>query len=132
MEKLLTRDVFKVMVFKRSAGRCTFCECAAVDAHHIYDRKLYPNTGGYFLSNGAAVCERHHWECETTIISVEDVCAAAQIVEPVLPDCLDASLRYDKWGNEIRVDGTRSPGPLFGDDGARKALALGGKLGLFY
>jgi hypothetical protein len=132
MERLLTREEFKVLVFKRSTGKCIFCDCAAVDPHHIFDRKLFPDTGGYFLSNGAAVCDRHHWDCETTRISVEEVCVAAGIVVLAIPDCLRAFRSYDKWGNEIRNDGSRIPGPLFGDAGARKALAVGGKLGLFY
>lgn len=34
----------------------------------------------------------------------------------------DPNLIYDKWGNQIRADGTRTRGPLFTDDGARKIL----------
>ena len=30
-----------------------------VDAHHIMDRRLWKD-GGYYLSNGAALCSKHH------------------------------------------------------------------------
>jgi hypothetical protein len=131
MDKLLSRDAFKCLVFQRSAGRCVFCGREAVDPHHILERKLYPETGGYFLSNGAAVCEEHHWDCETTKLSVDDVRRAAGIEAPALPPGFDPEEVYDKWGNRIRPDGLREPGPLFHDTGARKALAAGGKLGMF-
>lgn len=101
-----------------------------MDAHHIIERKLYPD-GGYYLSNGAAVCEDHHWDCETTRLSVEDIRSAAGIVAPMLPPGFDVRTVYDKWGNQVRPDGLREPGPLFHDTGAHKALAAGGKLGLF-
>ena len=39
----------------RAHGRCVLCDAVAVDAHHVLDRKLYPD-GGYYLGNGAAVC----------------------------------------------------------------------------
>jgi hypothetical protein len=131
MEALLSRDEFKRAVFARSRGTCVFCSRAAVDPHHILERKLYPETGGYFLSNGAAVCEQHHWDCETTTLSVAEVRAAAGITAPALPPGLAPEHDYDKWGNRIRPDGLREPGPLFADTGARRALAAGGKLGLF-
>jgi len=131
MEPVLDRKVFERKVLARSGGKCVFCELPAVDAHHILERKLYPGTLGYFLSNGAAVCEKHHWDCETTVLSVEEVRKAAGIETPALPPGFDANRIYDKWGNLVRPDGMREPGPLFHDTGARKALALGGKLGLF-
>jgi hypothetical protein len=131
MEQLLTREDFKRLVFARSGGRCVFCALPAVDPHHILERKLFPETGGYFLSNGAAVCQEHHWNCETTELSVEDVRSAAGINQAVLPPGFDSKQIYDKWGNRLRADGLWEPGPLFFDTGARKALAAGGKLGLF-
>ena len=130
MNTLLTREAFKEQVFARNRGRCVFCDAPAVDPHHILERKLFPD-GGYYLANGAAVCDVHHWECETTKRSVEEVRAAAGIHAAMLPDILEAGHSYDKWGNRIRPDGLREPGPLFSDSGARKALAAGGKLGLF-
>lgn len=130
MDKLLDRESFHRDVLARSQGKCIFCDMPAVNAHHILERKLYLD-GGYYLSNGAAVCEAHHWQCETTEFSVEDVRAAAGIDRPALPAGFEPGELYDKWGNRIRPDGLREPGPLFDDAGARKALAKGGKLGLF-
>lgn len=130
MDKLLTREEFKRVVLGRSGGRCVFCALPAVDAHHILERKLYPETQGYFASNGAAVCEKHHWDCETTRITVEEVRRAAGITAAALPPGFDPCHVYDKWGNRVRPDGLIEAGPLFADTGARRALAAGGKLGL--
>ncbi len=130
---LLTRDEFRAQVFVRTGGKCVFCERAAVDAHHILERKLFVATGGYFADNGAAVCAEHHWACETTQLSVEEVRAAAGIAKPVLPPGFDGSRSYDKWGNRIlsgNWSGYRIAGPLINDAGARKALAIGGVLQL--
>ncbi len=126
---LLTRDEFKRQVFLRSRGMCVFCKEPAVDAHHILERKLYPDQG-YYLGNGAAVCEQHHWDCETTALSVEQVRSAAGIQCPVLAPAYDAAKTYDKWGNRVWPSGLRSWGPLEADTGARKALAAGGFIGL--
>jgi hypothetical protein len=126
---LLSREAFKNWVFARSGGKCVFCGQHAVDPHHVLERKLFAD-GGYFLGNGAAVCEQHHWDCETTQLSVEQVRAAAGILVPTLPPGLDAQQTYDKWGNQVWPSGLRTWGPLEQDTGARKALAAGGFLGL--
>lgn len=129
--KLLTRGEFSKQVLARSRGKCVFCSKPAVDPHHILERKLFAATGGYYLENGAAVCADHHWQCETTEISTEEVRAAAGITECCLPPDFDMTKRYDKWGNVMRPDGLREPGPLFNDTGCRKSLAAGGVLALF-
>lgn len=125
---LLTREAFKTQVFARSKQRCVFCGAPAVDAHHILERKLFED-GGYYLDNGAAVCEDDHWKCETTEHSLEDVRRAAGITKPVIPPTLDASAVWDKWGNRVWPSGMRTWGALEGDTGAKKALAQGGFLG---
>jgi hypothetical protein len=130
MDALLSREDFKIQVLARSRGKCVFCGAPAVDAHHILDRKLFVD-GGYRLSNGAAVCAEHHWRCETTELSVEAVIAACGLSAPYLPEGFDPARRYDKWGNEILQGDWRLAGPLFNDDGARKALAKGGVLWRF-
>lgn len=127
-EPLLSRDAFKTAVLARSRGRCAFCTRPAVSAHHILERKLFV-CGGYYASNGAAVCAEHHWDCETTRLSVEDVRAAAGVFVAILPETLEAGGCYDKWGNRIWPSGLRSWGPLEGDAGAWRALAAGGFLG---
>ncbi len=125
---LLTREAFKEQVFARSKHRCVFCAAPAVDAHHILERKLFDD-GGYYLDNGAAVCEADHWRCETTELSLEDVRRACGIVRPVVPVGTPEDAILDKWGNRVWPSGMRSWGPLEHDTGARKALAQGGFLG---
>ena len=70
MDDLLTRDEFKRKVFAKTKGKCCVpeCDCDAVDAHHIMDRKLWAD-GGYYLSNGAALCSKHHLDAEQSRIS---------------------------------------------------------------
>lgn len=130
-DPLLPREEFKRRVFAKSGGKCVFCEQVAVDAHHILERKLFTD-GGYYASNGVAVCEAHHWQCETTALSVEAVRKAAGICpgEAALPPGFEAGATYDKWGNRIWPTGLRSWGPLEHDTGARRALAQGGCLAL--
>lgn len=125
--QLLERQAFNAACFDRDAGRCVNCGVPAVDAHHILDRKLFAD-GGYYLSNAASVCGACHLKAEQTLITVEALRDACGIMYPALPDGFDVARRYDKWGNEILEDGSRSPGPLFHDDGARKALATAGLL----
>lgn len=126
---LLDRAAFREAVLTRSNGQCVFCGAPAADAHHILERKLFPD-GGYYRDNGAAVCAPCHWQCETTAKSPEDVRRAAGIAVEVLPPGWPSGF-YDKWGNRVRSDGSRTWGPLSGDSGARKALAQGGFLGRF-
>lgn len=127
LDPLLDRKTFSAEIFKRDGHKCVLCGAPAVDAHHILDRKLFAD-GGYYLSNAASVCNPCHLRVEATTVTVEEVRAACGITAPVLPEWLDPSKRYDKWGNEVLADGTRIPGPLFGDDGCRKALQGAGLL----
>ena len=64
------RKEFKNAVFAKTKGKCCVpgCNCDAVDAHHILDRHLWEH-GGYILSNGAALCEKHHLDAEKGIIT---------------------------------------------------------------
>lgn len=128
--RLLMREEFKEQVFAGSGGRCVICGKPAVDAHHVLDRKLYADGGYYAGGNGAAVCDQDHWRCETTEISVEEVRKAAGILVPVLPEGFLEGISYDKWGNRCWPSGMRSWGPLEHDTGARRALRMGGFLGL--
>ncbi|WP_411839705.1 HNH endonuclease [Paracoccus sp. ME4] len=123
----MSREAFGAAVFARDRHRCVACGAQAVDAHHILDRKLYAD-GGYYLGNGASVCGPCHLEAEKTLISVEALREACGIVNPPLPKGLRDAAINDKWGNEILSDGRRLPGPMIGDDGARKILALAGIL----
>jgi len=118
---LLDRTTFREMVFKRDNGNCVFCSKLAKDAHHILERRLWPD-GGYYLDNGASVCEEHHLKCESTEISVEEVRAACNITKPVIPPHLYDDMQYDKWGNPILPNGTRLRGELFEDESVQKVL----------
>ena len=124
---LLSREEFSRQVFARSQNRCVLCAAAAIDAHHIMERKLFSD-GGYYLDNGAAVCAACHWRCETTEIGVDRVREACGITAGLLPRGWPAGLSYDKWGNRCWPSGLRSAGPLGQDLGMRKALARGGFL----
>ena len=70
MEKALTREDFKKAVFDLTNGKCCVpgCNCDAVDAHHIMNRHLWDN-GGYIITNGAALCAKHHLDAESGIIT---------------------------------------------------------------
>lgn len=97
-DKLLTREEFKKQVFTRTNGKCCVpgCTCDAVDAHHIMDRKLW-NDGGYYLSNGAALCEKHHWDAEKGIITPKNCYDYMKIdILPRTPDKI-----IEKYKNKV-------------------------------
>ena len=131
MNKLLTRQEFREKVFNRDKHKCVFCGAPAIDAHHILERKLFPD-GGYYINNGASVCEVHHFACEMTTISTDDVRKACGITEVVLPPQLSPDKVYDKWGNIVLPSGQRLKGELFEDQGPQRMLKKAGLLYLFY
>jgi hypothetical protein len=128
--ELLTRDEFREGVFARDKGRCVICGAEGKDAHHIIERRLFDD-GGYYLDNGATLCEEHHIRAEQTILSCEEIRAAAEINAVVLPNHLYPDERWDKWGNMVLKDGRRIRGELFNDESAQKILSAGGVLPLF-
>lgn len=103
MKLLLTRDDFREQVFKRDRYQCVYCGKNAVDAHHILERKLFPD-GGYYLDNGASLCSEHHIEAEQGVITCEELRALIGITNPVLPPGLLEGIVYDKWGKAIDDD----------------------------
>lgn len=107
-QRLLAREAFKRAVFARDLGACVICGAPAVDAHHILDRKLFSD-GGYYLGNGASLCSPCHLQAEMTTISVETIRAVCAIATPVLPEGLDPTQDYDKWGNALLAGGLRRP-----------------------
>jgi hypothetical protein len=118
---LLSREAFGEAVFARDKHRCVFCSAPAVDAHHLIERKLFPD-GGYYVDNGISVCSEHHMACERTDLSVEEGRAAAGIVCVMVPAGFDPAVSVDKWGNVVHPDGTRSPGPMFGLENVEKVM----------
>jgi hypothetical protein len=131
MPDLLRRDKFRELVFARSNGLCVVCAAPAADAHHLIERRLFPD-GGYYLDNGVALCESCHLDAEYTTISPAQLRSVANITTTVLPPSLDPHCEYDKWANVINPDGTRDPGPLFNTDQVQKVLRRTGLLGRFY
>lgn len=119
--KLLSRTEFSENVLRRDKGICVFCTKPATSAHHIIERKLF-NDGGYYLDNGASVCDAHHWDCEKTDISVEDVRKACKIANVIIPNHFDMSKSYDKWGNIILDNGMRIKGEMFYLENVQKIL----------
>jgi hypothetical protein len=131
--KLLSRQDFKAIVLNRNQGTCCIPTCReeAVDAHHILNRNLFTGAhelGGYFLENGAGLCDEHHYQAEITLISVETLREACLVTVPAIPSQLSAEKTYDCWGNEILLNGFYARGPLFSDSGCQKALRAGGKI----
>lgn len=120
--KLLTRDQFREAVFARDKHKCVFCGTKADDAHHIIERRLWGN-GGYYIDNGASVCEPCHMRCETTEFSVELVREKCGITKIVVPAHLYRDQNYDKWGNPVLPNGQRLKGELFFDESVQKILA---------
>ena len=127
---LLTRDQFREGVFKRDNHQCVICKAPAKDAHHILERRLWGD-GGYYMPNGASVCEEHHLAAERTTLSCEEVREAAGIKDILLPSHLYKDQRYDKWGNPILSNGTRLRGDIFFDESVQKVLGEGNVLSLF-
>jgi hypothetical protein len=120
--RLLSRDQFRASVFARDKHRCVACGAAAVDAHHVLERRLFPD-GGYYLENGVSLCAACHVKAEGTEISCERLREAAKIAAPALPPQLAADQPYDKWGNPVLPNGTRLRGELFYEEPVQKALA---------
>src|ERR1043166_5897713 len=109
--ELLSRDDFRRAVFARDGEKCVICGAAAADAHHILERKLWPD-GGYYLENGVSVCQDHHRAAEETTLSCGELRKAAGIVEILLPPHLYSDQEWDKWGNPILPNGQRLKGEL--------------------
>ena len=119
---LLTREEFKRQVFERDSDLCVKCKTPAVDAHHIIDRSLWGENGGYFIDNGVSLCEHCHLLAEQTILSCQELRDLAGIKTIAMPEHFFADEKYDKWGNIILPSGMRIKGELFGEDNVQKIL----------
>lgn len=134
---LLSRDQFRESVFERDGYKCIICGGKnELDAHHIIERRLFDD-GGYYINNGSTLCDgastinKCHLKAEQTILSCEQIRIAAGIDQIIIPDHLYGDYVYDKWGNIINPDGTRTKGELFNDESVQKVLKSGGVLPLF-
>lgn len=130
MATLMTRDDFRNGVFARDKNKCINCSLPAQDAHHIIERRLFPD-GGYYLENGASLCGQCHLLAERTILSPEVIREKAGIQKVILPPHLYRDQEYDKWGNPVLANGTRLKGDLFFDESVQKVLGEAGVLSLF-
>ena len=130
MNKLLTRDAFREGVFERDSHRCVICGEPAKDAHHILERRLF-HDGGYYLNNGASLCEIHHIEAEQTTLSCDEIRVKSGITDIVIPEHFYSDYEYDKWGNILLPTGLRIKGELFYDESVQKILNQGGVLNTF-
>lgn len=135
---LLDRDAFRAAVFARDGYQCVICgNGQPYDAHHIMERRLWDSTGGYYLNNGATLCDDRdntvgcHRLAERTVLSCWEIRQAAGIKQILLPEHLYRDATYDKWANIINPDGTRTKGELFQDESVQKVLKEGDVLRLF-
>ena len=69
----------------------------AVDAHHIIERKKW-NDEGYYLDNGASLCEEHHKMAENDIILPHTLRNYCGIKNIILPSNFNSNNDYTKWG----------------------------------
>lgn len=118
---LLSRIEFRESVFTRDRHKCIVCSRPAQDAHHILERRLFSD-GGYYLDNGASVCDECHMLAEQTTISCEKLRTFAGIKTIVLPEHFYPEQSYDKWGNIVLPNGNRLPGELFYDSSVQEIL----------
>lgn len=124
MSTLLSRDEFRKSVLERDNYKCVICgESNNPVAHHILERRLF-NDGGYYLDNGATVCNNCHFLAESTTISVETLREKIKANENILPEHFYSDLVYDKWGNIILPNGTRLKGELFFDESVQKIIKI--------
>lgn len=118
---LLTREQFREGCLARDSYECVICHATSdLSVHHIMERRLWSD-GGYYLENGATLCEEHHKLAESTILTPQEIRDAAGVSKVLLPDSLYSG-EYDKWGNLYLEDGRRMPGELFYDESVQKII----------
>lgn len=129
-EKLLTRGDFREACLERDKNRCVITGEKATDVHHIIERRLFSDEG-YYLSNGVSLGHEAHIAAEQTTISCDKLREAAGITNIILPEHLDPTQKYDKWGNPFLNATTRMRGELFYEEPVQKILESAKLLGDF-
>lgn len=107
-DKLLTRDNFRNSVFERDNYKCIIPKCnkSAVDAHHIIERRLWQHPsefGGYFINNGASLCEEHHIAAENNFFPPQYLWQLLGVTNPIRPVSLSQNIDYNKWGEAFKM-----------------------------
>jgi len=138
--KLLTKKEFRREVFERDNYRCVICREPGIgnpfsydynlDPHHIIEKRLFEDCG-FYIDNGATLCEFHHILAEETNLSCEEIREKAGITNIILPDHLYDEYTYTKWGDIIQDNGRRIKGELFFDESVQKILKQGDVLHLY-
>ena len=128
---LLTRDQFRESCLIRDNHCCVICQSKdKLSVHHIIERRCWED-GGYYMNNGATLCEFHHIKAEETTLTCDEIRSKVGITEILLPDHLYGDQEYDKWGNIILPSGQRLKGDLFNDESVQKILQQGNVLNNF-
>lgn len=130
MFKLISRDRFRESVFERDNHTCVNCGRKAVDAHHIIERRLFTD-GGYYIENGASLCDICHVLAEQTNLTCDDLRTKIGIDKFPIPEHFYSDIDYDKWGNILLPNGNKLAGDLFYDESVQKILTQGGVLNDF-
>jgi len=107
MRSVMAREDFREAVFARDSHTCVvpWCQEKAQDAHHIIERALWKakgEQGGYFPDNGVSLCGLHHKHAEADYFPPTACRIWAGIEQRVLPQDLDPSSWYTKWGEIIK------------------------------
>lgn len=105
---LLSRDDFRNRVFERDNHTCIIPDSGkhAVDAHHIIERRLWQDAtefGGYFISNGASLCEEHHITAEKNFFPPQYLWEILNINQPIKPKSLKSDIDYNKRGIPFKM-----------------------------
>jgi len=122
---LLSRNDFRESCLERDKNACVVCgEKDQLAVHHIIERRLWDD-GGYYMNNGATLCDPCHIKAESTEFSCEFIREQTGITKIVLPDGWYHDVEYTKWGDVILPNKLRMRGPLFDDDSVQKVLKIG-------
>jgi hypothetical protein len=103
------RSQFRKEVFARDGSKCVVPGCGkrAVDAHHIMERALWKEPselGGYFVENGASLCEMHHMDAERGFLTPTALRYYAGIHNTYrVPKQFNPGEDYDKWGRKLEI-----------------------------
>lgn len=100
---LLSRKNFRRKCLERDNNKCVviFCENKADEVHHLTERSLWEEeegNGGYYMNNGASVCNKHHKMAENNYIPPQAFWRWLN-VEPITPKGYGWNI--NKWGKKF-------------------------------